>query len=346
MSTQERLISAKVSLLQLAQELGNISKACKKAGIARSSFYEIKKAYEQFGREGLAPKPKRTPRMPNAFDEEKTAKVLDMTRRYPSYSYNRIAQQLQLSGVSVSGGGVRKVWDRQGLTRKLARFLWLEKETQEGRGIMTEQALKAIRRLKRLGEASDQHVEASKPGELLSQDLYWVGFIKGVGKIYMQTAVDCSNSYGFARLCLSKLPIESVALVHERILPFYDGLGISVGAILTDCGREYCGKAGQHPFEVYLGAQGIEHRTTRPASPYTNGFAERFHRTLKDEFFSRVFRQKMYSTVEELQKDLDGFLEFYNNERVHTGYRCQGRTPRQTLDDLMKVGEEGAAQAA
>jgi transposase InsO family protein len=346
MSTQERLISAKVSLLQLAQELGNISKACKKARIARSSFYEIKKAYEQFGREGLAPKPKRTPRMPNAFDEEMTAKILDMTRRYPSYSYNRIAQQLQLSGVSVSGGGVRKVWDRQGLTRKLARFLWLEKETQEGRGIMTEQALKAIRRLKRLGEASDQHVEASKPGELLSQDLYLVGFIKGVGKIYMQTAVDCSNSHGFARLCLSKLPIESVALVHERILPFYDRLGVPVGAILTDCGREYCGKADQHPFEVYLGAQGIEHRTTRPVSPYTNGFAERFHRTLKDEFFSQVFRQKMYGTVEELQKDLDGFLEFYNNERAHSGYRCQGRTPRQTLDDLLKAGKEGAPQAA
>ncbi|HEU5117447.1 MAG TPA: IS481 family transposase, partial [Isosphaeraceae bacterium] len=341
MSTQERLISAKISLLQLSQELGNISKACKKAGIARSSFYEIKKAYEQFGREGLAPKPKRKPKMPNAFAEEMVQKVLDMTRRFPSFSYVRVARQLQLEGIAISGGGVRKVWDRQGLTRKLARYLWLEKESQEGRGIVTEQALKAIRRLKRLGEASEQHVEAEKPGELLSQDLYFVGVIKGVGRIYMQTAVDCSNSHGFGRLCLSKLPIEAVALVHEKVLPFYDALKVPVQAILTDCGREYCGKVDQHPFEVYLGAQGIEHRTTRPASPFTNGFVERFHRTLKDEFFGKVFREKFYTDLVELQKDLDEFLVFYNTQRAHSGYRCEGRTPWQTMEaQLTKASQE------
>jgi transposase len=336
MSNQDRLIDAKVSILQLAEKLESISEACKVAGIARSSFYEIKKAYEQFGREGLYPRARRKPRMPNQFPEEIVNRILEMTRKEPSFSYVRIASQLQLQGISVSPGGVRKVWERHGLVRKLSRYLWLERESAEGRGIMTERALKAIARMKRLEEATDQHVEANRPGELLSQDLYFVGHIKGIGKIYAQSAVDCSCSVGFARLCISKQPIHSVALVHERIIPFYDGLGLQLSAILTDGGREYCGRADNHFYELYLGSQNVEHRVTRPASPYTNGFVERFHRTLKDEFFAKVFREKIYTTLEELQKDLDGFLEYYNSGRAHSGYRCQGRTPMKTLKDLLE----------
>lgn len=347
MTAQNRLIEAKISILQLAHELGNISKACKKAGIARSSFYEIKKAYESFGRSGLEPKPRRSPRMPNAFPEELVKKILDKTREFPSYSYNRVANELQLEGVSVSGQGVRKIWQRHNLTRRLSRFLWLEKEVSEGRGMLTEQAIKALKRLKRLEEATDQHVEAHSPGELLSQDLYFVGHIKGVGKIYMQSVIDCSCSYVFARLCLNKLPIHSVAIVHEKVLPFYDEHGVPLQSILTDCGREYVGRADRHFFELYLGAQDIEHRTTRPASPYTNGFAERFHQTLKNEFFAKKFREKWYKNVEELQHDLDAFLEFYNQKRIHSGYRPNGRTPYQTFLDLTKTEPvQEQAQAA
>ena len=168
-SSKDRLISAKISILQLAEELQNISKACKTAGIARSSFYEIKKAYEQFGREGLAPRERRKPRMPNQIAPELEDKILQMTREYPSYSYNRISSQLQLQGIHVSGGGVRKVWDRHGLAKQMQRYLWLEQEVSQGRGIMTETVLKAVKRLKRLDEASDNHVHAEAPGELLSQ---------------------------------------------------------------------------------------------------------------------------------------------------------------------------------
>ena len=199
MSSQDRLIDAKISILQLAEKLDSSSQACKVAGIARSSFYEIKKAYEQFGREGLVPRPKRRPRMPNEYPQEIVDKILAMTRQFPAYSYVRIAGQLQIEGVSVSASGVRKVWERNGLVKKLSRYLWLEREVSEGRGIMTENAIRAVRRLKRLEEASDQHVEANQPGELLSQDLYFVGVIKGVGKIYMQSAVDCSCSVGLSK---------------------------------------------------------------------------------------------------------------------------------------------------
>lgn len=336
MTMQDRLINAKINILQLAQELGNISKACKKAGIARSSFYEIKKAFEQFGREGLEPKPRRVPQMPNAYAEDLVQKILAKTRECPSYSYTRIANELQLTGVAVSGPGVRKVWERHGLSKRLARFLWLEKEVAEGRGTLTEPALKALARWKRLQQATDQHVKAAFPGELVSQDLYQVGHIKGVGKIYMQSAVDCATSVGFAKLCLNKLPIHSVALLHERVVPFFDQHDLALKTVLTDCGREYVGRVDQHLFELYTGAMGIEHRTTRPASPFTNGFVERFHQTLKNEFFAKVFREKWYTSLEDLQRDLDGFLEAYNKTRSHSGYRCQGRTPYQTFQDAIK----------
>jgi transposase InsO family protein len=282
--------------------------------------------------------------MPNEYSQEIVDKILEMSRRFPSYSYVRIAGQLQIEGVSVSPGGVRKVWERNGLVKKLSRYLWLEREVSEGRGIMTETALKAVNRLKRLKEATDQHVEANRPGELISQDLYFVGVIKGVGKIYLQSAVDCSCSMGFARLCVSKQPIHAVALLHERVVPFYDSLGINLGSVLTDCGREYCGRPDSHFFELYLGSLNIEHRKTRPASPYTNGFAERFHRTLKDEFFAKAFREKIYGSLDDLQRDLDAFIEFYNTGRIHSGYRCEGRTPLQTLKDLLSAPKSEATE--
>jgi transposase len=337
MSPQERLIDAKVAILQLATEMKSISKACRKAGIARSSFYEMKKAYEQFGRGGLELQPVGRPRGSGRVSPEVEEKILEMTRKYTSYSHNRIADELEQVGVSVSGTGVRNVWLRHGLGTKLERFLWLERESGEGRAVMTEKALLAVARLKRLDEASDNHVEANVPGELVSQDLYFVGCIKGVGKIYAQSAVDCATSVAFARLCVTKKPTHAVALVHEKILPQFDELGVTVQTILTDCGREYCGLPDQHLYEMYLSAQGIEHRTTRPASPFTNGFVERFHQTLKNEFFAKAFREKIYESLEPLQVDLDAFLKFYNESRTHSGYRCKGRTPMQTLKDLLEL---------
>jgi hypothetical protein len=137
----------------------------------------------------------------------------------------------------------------------------------------------------------------------------------------------------FVRLCTHKRPIDAVALIHEKVLPFYDSHNVTVGAILADGGREYCGRPDQHLFELYLGSQNIEHRVTRPASPWTNGFVERFHRTLKDEFFAKAFREKWYDSLEELQKDLDAYMVRYNERRPHNGYRTKGRTPFQAFSD-------------
>ncbi len=334
MSTREKLIQARVSMLALADELQNISRACKIAGIARSHFYEIKDAFEKYGRDGLAPQPRRRPRMPNQTPPEIEQQILAMTRDYPTYSYVKIADQLKLIGVPAAASAVRGVWLRQGLLKRYDRLLWLEREAAVTGGPLTERVVRLLARYQRqLLIDPEQHIEAPYTGYLGCQDTYFVGTLKGVGRVYAQTFVDAHCSWAAAKLYLSTIPMTAVDLLHERVPPVYEQAGLALERVLTDNGREYCGRALQHPYELYLTVQQVEHRTTKVHSPQTNGFCERFHRTLKDEFFSVAYRKKLYGSVQELQEDLDGFVRFYNEQRSHQGYRTQGRTPWQAFQD-------------
>jgi len=176
----------------------------------------------------------------------------------------------------------------------------------------------------------ERHVESRKPGELLSQDTFLVGIMKGVGRIYMQVVIDTFGSFAFAYLHTSKKPEHPVMLLHNDVLPFYRKAKIPVKTILTDNGREYCGKQ-THPFEIYLELNDIEHRKTKVRRPQSNGFVERFNRTALDEFLRPAFRKKVYASVKQLQKDLDQWLHFYNYERPHRGYSNMGRRPADTM---------------
>ena len=107
--------------------------------------------------------------------------------------------------------------------------------------------------------------------------------------------------------------------------------------ILTDRGTEFCGKPDEHDYQLYLAIKDIDHTKTKVRHPQTNGICERFHRTILNEFYQVAFRKKVYGTIEELQKDLDGWIFKYNNERTHQGKICNGRTPMQTLLDGKEV---------
>lgn len=181
----------------------------------------------------------------------------------------------------------------------------------------------------------ERHVESSKPGELLSQDTFYVGVLKGVGRVYLHAVVDTYGSYAFGFLHTSKQPEAAVAVLHNNALSFYEDLGFEVTAVLTDNGREFCGKE-THPYELYLSLNDIEHRTTKVRHPQTNGFVERFNRTVLDEFFRTAFRTKFYESVEALQADLDQWLIHYNTERPHQGYRNMGRRPIDTVQLFVK----------
>lgn len=346
MDTREKLITARIGMLALAEELQNISKACKVAKVSRSHYYEIKKAFETYGRDGLAPRPRNRVRMPNQTSPELEAKILEMTEQYPTYSYIRISGQLRLAGVPASIPAVRYVWERNGLSHRLQRLLWLERRSQESGRVLTEELKRLLARHHRRQIDPEQHVESHKPGYLLCQDTYFMGTIKGVGRIYMQSVVDSFCSVGFAKLYLSKLPLTAVDVLHDRVLPFYEDRGIAVENILTDNGREFCGRPLKHFYELYLAVNGIEHRNTKVQSPQTNGFCERFHQTVGDEFVKVNFRKKVYLSLQDLQEDLDRFLEGYNCQRAHQGYRVKGRTPMKALQDYLDTQRKEVEEAA
>jgi len=267
-----------------------------------------------------------------------------MTERYPTRSDVFISQQLRLVGVGVAPSAVRAVWLRHGLTLRHQRLLSLEQKTAAAGGVRTEAQAKLLRRWQ--GKTSDPqvHIEAPQSAFLLCQDTYLVGTIKGVGRIYLQSVVDAHGSLGFGKLYLSKVPMTAVDVLHDRVLPFYDEHGVDIDHLLTDNRREYCGRPLSHPFELYLTINQITHRRTEVGSPETNGFCERFHRTVKEEFFAVAFRRTFYESVAQLQADLDRYLAFYNRERAQQGYRTQGRTPYQAfLDGIVKQEDQAVA---
>jgi transposase InsO family protein len=152
-----------------------------------------------------------------------------------------------------------------------------------------------------------------------------------VGRIYQQTYVDTYSKVAHCKLYTTKTPITAADLLNDKVLPFYEANELSVLRVLTDRGTEFCGKVEQHDYQLYLAINDIDHTKTKAMSPQTNGICERFHRTILQEFYQVTFRKKIYTTLDELQKDLDAWLIYYNNERTHQGKMCCGRTPMDTL---------------
>jgi transposase InsO family protein len=151
--------------------------------------------------------------------------------------------------------------------------------------------------------------------------------LKGVGKVYLQTAIDCHSRYAWARLYPSKLPVTAVHTMNHDVIPTFEAHNAKIEVVLSDNGREFCGRPDQHPYELFLQLEDIEHRTTRVKRPQSNGIVERFHRTLLDEHFRVEGRRTWFETIDEMQKVLDDYLVTYNTKRPHQGRGMNGRTP-------------------
>ena len=195
---------------------------------------------------------------------------------------------------------------------------------------LTEQQIRLLEKAN--PEFAERHVKSEYPGYLLCQDTFYVGRLKGIGRIYLQAVVDTYGSVAFGKLYTSKRQETTADVFYDRVLPFYQSHDLPVQTILTDNGTEYRGRPMIHLYEIFLELNDIEHRTTKVANPRTNGFVERFNRTVLDEFFRTAFRKKLFESLEELQKDLDEWLNYYNHKRPHRGYRNQGRRPIETFE--------------
>jgi len=340
MTTQEKLIRRKQSLLELAEYLRNISQACKINGVSRQHFYDIKTAYEEHGLEGLREKSRRKPCVKNRVAPEVEEAVVNMAYEYPAYGQSRAANELRKAGVLVSGGGVRSIWVRHGLETFKKRLNALEEKAAQEGIVYTEAQLVALESAKRERESHPDEIETEHPGYLLSQDTFYVGYLKGVGRIYQQTVIDTYSSVAFAKVYTAKIPVTAADVLNDRVLPFFEDQQIPVLRILTDRGTEFSGALDKHPYELYLELNEIEHTKTKAKSPQTNGICERVHQTILNEFYRVTFRKKVYSDLETLQSDLEGYMNGYNSTRTHQGKRCQGRTPMETFLEGKKFFEE------
>jgi len=329
-SFNQNAIKHKLGLLNLAAELGNISKACRMMGLSRDTFYRYQTAKAEGGVEALFDANRRKPNPKNRVDEAIEAAVVAYAIEQPAHGQTRTSNELRQRGVFVSPSGVRSIWLRHELASFKQRLMVLEKQMADTGGILTEAQVAALEK-KREDDIAHGEIETAHPGYLGSQDTFYVGTIKGVGRIYQQTFVDTYSKVAAAKLYTTKTPITSADLLNDRVLPLFAEHGMSVLRILTDRGTEYCGKAETHDYQLYLAFNDIEHTKTRPASPKTNGICERFHKTILQEFYQITFRRKLYLSIEELQQDLDEWIDYYNHRRTHQGKMCCGRTPMQTM---------------
>ena len=333
------IIKHKVGLLNLAEELGNVSQACRVMGLSRDTFYRYKAAVDQGGVEALISKDRRRPNLKNRVDEHTESAVVAYAVEEPAHGQVRASNELRKKGVFISPSGVRSVWLRHRLARFKDRLRALEEKMAKEKLILTESQIQALERKKQDDEACGE-IETAHPGYLGSQDTFYVGTLKGVGRIYQQTFIDTYAKVGFAKLYTTKTPITAADLLNDRVLAFYEQHQLPLLRILTDRGTEYCGKAETHDYQLYLAINDIDHSKTKARSPQTNGICERFHKTILQDFYQVTFRKKIYRDLETLQTDLDQWLFKYNYERTHQGKMCCGKTPMETLEDGKNIWQE------
>ena len=336
MTREQYVIKRKMNVLDLGRELGNISDACRKLGISRQHYYDIRKAVTEEGVQGLLEKSRKVARIRNRVDSDVEEAILQYALEYPPHGQVRVANELRKRGLDISAGGVRSVWLRHDLEVKSKRLKRLEKWALENTAILTESQVEALERVKEADEAHGE-IETFHPGFLVAQDTCYVGTIKGVGRIYQQTGIDTYSNIGFAKVYSEKTALVAADFMNDKILPFFDEQGMAVLRVLTDRGTEYNGLADNHPYELFLHLNGIEHSTTKVRHPQTNGCVERLNQIIQDEFYAVAFRKRLYATLEEFQADQDLFMVVYNTQRTNQGKRCLGKTPMETLEAGRKL---------
>ena len=339
MNTEVKLIKNKLGLLKLAKELGNVSHACKIMGFSRDTFYRYKELYEVGGEMALQEISRKKPIVKNRVEPEIEEAVVKIATDNPALGQFRVSNELRKQGIFISPSGVRCVWLRHDLETFQKRLKALEAKVAQEGIILSEEQVAALER-KKEEEIAKGEIETHHPGYLGAQDTYYVGSIKGVGRIYQQTFIDTYSKVVHAKLYDRKNALVAADLLNDRVVPFFEEHEIPLLRILTDRGTEYCGAKERHEYQLYLALEDIDHTRTKAKSPQTNGICERFHRTVQNEFYAIAFRKKLYSSLEELQQDLDQWIEYYNTQRPHSGKYCYGKTPMQTFIDSIPLAKE------
>ena len=339
MTTAQKIIKNKSGLLKLASQLGNVSEACKIMGYSRDSYYRFLELHEKGGDIALLDISRKKPNLKNRIDPELEKIAVEYGIEYPGHGQVRASNELRKKGILINPTTIRSVWLRNDLETMKKRLKALEAKVAQDGIILTESQVQALEK-KKEDDKLHGEIETHHPGYLGCQDTFFVGTLKGVGRIYQQTYIDSYTKVAHVKLYDRKNALVSADLLNDKVIPFYEEHDLRVLRILTDRGTEYCGTREYHEYQLYLFTEDIEHTKTKARHPQTNGICERFHKTILNEFYQVALRKKIYKSIDELQIDLDEWIDDYNTNRTHQGKYCYGKTPYQTFIDSMDLAKE------
>ena len=314
MTLDDSIQGFRLRVVREAQRSGNVSATCRRYDVSRTVFYRWRARLARYGPDGLHPtrrtaRPGRAPQLSVADERRVIAEALAWPTRGPQWVSDRLA----LQGLVVAPVTAWRVLRRVGLNHRLARLAVLEDQSAT-RGLLTERTARRRR---------GRHVAAAQPGDLCSLDSFYIGKLKGVGKVWQLTACDCASSFGWARIVVGEVTAARMAaFLTDVVRPGYRAAGWRLKRVLTDNGKEF--KAS---FVTTCADRQVRHTRTKPRHAWTNGFVERLQGTMLHEHWRVEFRRHYFRSARALQRSLDRFLVFYNTQRPHRGYRLQGRTP-------------------
>jgi len=319
MTLEDKVHGFRLHALRRAEELGNVSAACRELDISRTVFYRWKKRLRAYGADALHPR--RTsarPGRPPLLGPVEERAIVATALAWPTWGPNRVSLQLARQGVHVSPSTVWRALRRMGLGRREARLLAVEGHVAKTAGLLTERTRRNLRRTR--------HVAVDEPGELVCLDTFFIGKLKGVGQMWQITACDAASSYAWAKVIPARNAVEAARFLAEVLVPQFAKAGWKLRRVLTDRGSEFKGEFDQACRDLR-----ITHSRTKPRHAWTNGFVERLQGTILHEHWRVAFRRRYFTRAHQLQLSLAGFLRFYNEERPHHGYRTQGRTPAEVF---------------
>lgn len=317
MTLEDSIHIHRLRVLREAEQLGNVSAACRRHGMSRTLFYRLRQRLEQYGPDGVHPKRRQARRgRPSPVSVQTERRVIAVALAWPTCGPQWVSDQLAREGVLVAPVTIWRLLRRCGLGTRRARLAVLERHSLASWGLVTERTGRTLRRAVR-------HVEAAQPGDLLSLDTFYVGKLKGVGKVWQLTGCDVASSFGWARIVVGEVTAAAVLrFLREVVRPAYRQAGWRLTRVLTDHGKEFKGVFARGCYRLR-----IQVTRTKPRHAWTNGVVERFQKTILHEHWRIAFRRQYFTTPRALQASLDRFLRFYNDARTHRGYRLRGRTP-------------------
>ena len=320
MTPDEIIAHRRRRLLALADELGNVSAACRQMGISRTRYYEWKRRSDRYGLEALTPKQRRKPQLPNATPTHVVNELLSLCVLEPTLGCRQLADRLFDRGFQIGKTTVQKLLNTHGLGRRRQRLARAAAIAAQTSGLVTEAA--------REDELFGFCHFAAAPGDLVAMDSFYIGKLKGVGKVYQLTAVDTATRWAIVMILIGPVTAEHSIAFVDYVVRRMRRFGVSIRGVLSDNGPEWVAKG----FKAHLVAKGFTHHRIPPRSPNHNAVCERFHGTILEECWRPAFHRRHFTSIRQLQAEADAFLVTYNTRRRNHGDFMRGRTPRQVLD--------------